>query len=61
MPGSTPAGVRFDIVFVGDAATDLYLTLVDDAVVVENGPESRLLVLPFGVPCCIDATPTDFG
>jgi ribokinase len=49
-------GERFDIVFVGDVAVDQYLTLADDAVTIEQGPESRRLVLPFGAKVSCEVT-----
>ncbi|HEY5110278.1 MAG TPA: carbohydrate kinase family protein [Acidimicrobiales bacterium] len=58
MTGPMPTGQRFDIVFVGDAAADLYLTLAADAVTVEDGPESRRLVLPFGAKLACEVTST---
>ncbi len=48
MPGPEPIGQRFDIVCIGDAAVDIYLNLTDSAALVEEGPEARRLVLPFG-------------
>lgn len=48
MPGPEPIGQRFDIVCIGDAAVDIYLTLTDRAAQVEDGPVARRLVLPFG-------------
>jgi len=56
VPGSGPIGQRFDILFVGDAAADLYLTLSEDAVIVEPGLESRRLVLPFGAKLACEVT-----
>jgi ribokinase len=47
---------RFDIVFVGDVAADLYLELADDVAVVEDGPDSRRLVLPFGAKVSCEVT-----
>jgi ribokinase len=49
---------RFDIVFVGDVAVDQYLTLVDDVVRVEEGPDARRLVLPFGAKVACEVTST---
>jgi ribokinase len=58
MPGTGTPGDRFDVMFVGDVAVDQYLTLEDEAVSVEVGPEGRRLVLPFGakVSCEVSAT-----
>ena len=56
VPRTTPAGERFDIVFVGDVAVDQYLTLAEDVVTVEDGPECRRLVLPFGAKVSCEVT-----
>jgi ribokinase len=56
VPAPMPTGQRFDIVFVGDTAADLYLTVADDAVTVEQGPDSRRLVLPFGAKLTCEVT-----
>ncbi|HEY4929416.1 MAG TPA: carbohydrate kinase family protein [Acidimicrobiales bacterium] len=58
MPRPMLLGKRFDIVFVGDAAADLYLSLTDDAVEVLNGPDARRLVLPFGAKLACEVTTT---
>jgi ribokinase len=58
VPGTTSTGERFDILFVGDVAVDQYLTLTGDAVTVEEGPESRRLVLPFGAKVACEVTST---
>jgi ribokinase len=56
VPVPMPTGQRFDIIFVGDAAADLYLTVADDAVTVEDGPDSRRLILPFGAKLTCEVT-----
>jgi len=56
VPKSSPIGQRFDILFVGDAAADLYLTLAEDAVTVEPGLESPRLVIPFGAKLACEVT-----
>jgi hypothetical protein len=56
VPAPLPTGQRFDTVFVGDAAADLYLTVADDAVAVEEGPVSRRLVLPFEAKLTCEVT-----
>ena len=58
MPGPTPVGERFDVICVGDVATDLYLTLSDDAVTVEPGVDGRRLILPFGAKVACEVTTT---
>ena len=56
MPAPIPTGQHFDIVFVGDTAADLYLTVADEAVTVQDGLDSRLLVLPFGAKLTCEVT-----
>ena len=58
MPRPMQIGKRFDVVFVGDAAADLYLLLTDESVQVEDRPDVRRLVLPFGAKLACDVTTT---
>ena len=58
MPRPMQTGKRFDVVFVGDAAADLYLLLTDGSVQLEDRPDVRRLVLPFGAKLACDVTTT---
>lgn len=58
MPGPGPIGQRFDIVCIGDAAADLYVDLADSAAMVEDGPDARRLVLPFGAKLACEVATT---
>jgi ribokinase len=55
---AAPSGERLDLICVGDVAVDLYLTLGEHTAIVEQGPEGRRLVLPFGAKMSCDLTAT---
>lgn len=55
---AVPAGQRFDILFVGDTAVDLYLALDEGSVTVEGERGARRLVLPFGAKLACEVTTT---
>ena len=58
MTPPAPVGDRFDLICVGDAAGDVYLTVSEDDAVVEAGSSGRRLVLPFGAKVACDVTAT---
>ena len=58
MPGPTTVGERFDIVCVGDVATDVFVTVSPECAEIRSEPDGPKLVLPFGakVPCAESMT-----
>ena len=58
MTPDVPVGQHLDILCVGDVAVDLFLTLADDGVSVEDAADGRRLVLPFGAKVSCEVTTT---
>ena len=58
MPGPTTVGERFDIICVGDVATDVFVTVSPECAEIRSEPDGPKLVLPFGakLPCAESIT-----